>query len=132
MQSAMIEPASSCQQREGQRAGRAELAAAERRFGFTLQLQLTLCSFSRRSLVASAGLGTYAEVFAGSVQLDEEGEPRPCAIKRLSVEKGLRAERLLQEALTMIKCQDEEQPLLLAMALGDGDYYLVSRAQRQL
>ena len=70
-------------------------------------------------------------MFAGRVQLEEEGEPLRCAVKRLSVFKGLRPERLLQEALTMIKCQVEEQPLLLAMALGDGHYYLVSMAQRQ-
>jgi hypothetical protein len=70
-------------------------------------------------------LGTYAKVFAGRVQLEEEGEARPCAIKRLRASKGLQAERLLQEALTMVKCQNEEQ-LLLALALGNGHYYLVS------
>ena len=69
-------------------------------------------------------------MFAGRVQLEEEfeGQPRPCAIKRLSVDKGLRAERLLQEALTMIKCQDPSRPLLLAVALGDDHYCLVSAA----
>jgi len=75
-----------------------------------------------------AGSGNYAEVFAGRVHLEEEGEPRPCAIKRLSVDKGLRAERLLQEALTMIKCQDSSRPLLRAVALGDDQYCLVSEA----
>ena len=75
-----------------------------------------------------AGSGNYARVFAGSVHLEEEGEARPCAIKRLSVDKGLRAERLLQEALTMIKCQDPSRPLLRAVALGDDQYCLVSEA----
>jgi hypothetical protein len=76
-------------------------------------------------LLNASGKGNYAEVFAGSVKMGEEEEARPCAVKRLSVDKGQRAERLLQEALTMIKCQDEEQPLLLAVALGDGHYDLV-------
>lgn len=35
-------------------------------------------------------------------------------------------ERLLQEALTTMECQDPNQPLLLAVALGGGHYYLVS------
>ena len=75
-----------------------------------------------------SGSGTYARVFAGRVQLEEEGEPRPCAVKRLSVDKGLRPERLLQEALTMTKCQDPSRPLLRAVALGDDQYCLVSWA----
>ena len=74
----------------------------------------------------------YAEVFAGSVKMEEEGEARPCAIKRLSVGKGQRAERLLQEALTLLHCKDptKTQSLLLGVALGGDHYDLVSRRSR--
>jgi hypothetical protein len=67
-------------------------------------------------------------VYAGRVHLEEDGEPRRCAVKRLSVDKGLRPERLLQEALTMVKCQDPSRPLLRAVALGDDQFCLVSEA----
>ena len=51
-----------------------------------------------------------------------------CAVKRLRRSKGQRAQRILQEALTMKKCQDPGRPLLRAVALGDDQYCLVSEA----
>ena len=69
-------------------------------------------------------------MFAGRARMEEEGEARPCAIKRLRASKGLQAERLLQEALIMFECQDEKQPLLLAVALGDGHFDLVRGRSR--
>lgn len=70
-------------------------------------------------------------MFAGRVQLEDGAELRRCAIKRLRAATGLHPERLLQEALTMIECQDVNQPLLLVVALGGGHYDLVSSSAAQ-
>ena len=79
-------------------------------------------------MCACSGSGKYAEVYEGTVRLAAEAGAAaiPCAIKRLRASKGLQAERLLQEALTLVQCQDSsKQPLLLAVVLGEGHYYLV-------
>jgi len=81
-------------------------------------------------MCACSGSGKYAEVYEGTVRLTAEAGAAAisCAIKRLRSSKGLQAERLLQEALTLMRCQDpSKQPLLLAVVLGEGHYYLVQQ-----